>query len=190
MKIYLVKRKQTNIRWFDNEIELTQFLTTEKNKGERISDYTVTSLDATLDSSCSGEEILSQVSNQIELDTKLNSVLGDEYSQKVCEFIELFNKLARDIPSKRKIQTILNSTPANKTEFSKVIKRHSDYFLYNVSSSVEWYQSLLSIYGFKKLGVTCTMEYYDPVTRGSRWTGCRTPEIMTKNFNKAKLNVQ
>jgi hypothetical protein len=186
MKIYLIKRKQTNVRWFNTEIELTQFLTAEKNKGESISDYSVVTVDATVESETTADKILSQISEQIELDTKLNAVLGDEYAQNVQKFIELFTKLANDIPSKRKILTILNSTPANKTEFSKVVKKNSDYFLYNVSGSVEWYTAVLSVYPFKKLGVTCTMEYYDPLTRGSRWMGSRTPETMVKNFAKAK----
>ena len=36
MKIYLVKRKNTNIRWFDNDSDLTQFLI---NSPENINDY-------------------------------------------------------------------------------------------------------------------------------------------------------
>lgn len=183
MKVYLVKRKNTNVRWFDNDSDLTQFLT---NAPENIKDYTVFTIDATPESEMSGDKMLSQITEQIELDTKLNVVLGDEYAQNVQKFIELFNQLATDVPSKKKLQSILNSTPPNKAEFSKMVKKHSTYFLYNVSPSVEWYKAVLSVYGFKKLSETCTTEYYDPVTRGSRWMGHRTPEIMIKNFEKAK----
>ena len=189
MKVYLIKRKQTNIRWFDNDVELTQFLTSEKNKGEKISEYSVITVDATTESETTGDNILTQISEQIELDTKLNVVLGDEYAQNVQKFIELFNELATDVPSKKQLLTILNSTPATKAEFSKVVKKHQRYFLYNVSPTVEWYVAVLNVCTFKKLTDTCEREYFDPVTRGSRWMGGRTPKNMLENFDKAKLLV-
>lgn len=191
MKIYLVKRKNTNIRWFDNDSDLTQFLI---NSPENINDYNVITIDATPESEMTGDMILNSIKEQNSLDTKLNVVLGDEYSQKVQNFIQMFKELAPKQPwdkdqirtSAQKVLSELETTNTNKEDFSKVIKKNSRYILYCVSNTVEWYKMVLSLYGFKKLAETCESEYIDPVTRGSRWNGHRTPDIMIKNFEKAK----
>lgn len=191
MKIYLVKRKNTNIRWFDNDSDLTQFLI---NSPENINDYNVITIDATPESEMTGDMILNSIKEQNSLDTKLNVVLGDEYSQKVQNFIQMFKELAPKQPwdkdqirtSAQKVLSELETTNPNKEDFSKVIKKNSRYILYCVSNTVEWYKMVLSLYGFKKLAETCESEYIDPVTRGSRWNGHRTPDIMIKNFEKAK----
>jgi hypothetical protein len=138
--------------------------------------------------------ILNSIKEQNSLDTKLNVVLGDEYSQKVQNFIQMFKELAPKQPwdksqirtSAQKVLSELETTNPNKEYFSKVIKKNSRYILYCVSNTVEWYKMVLSLYGFKKLAETCESEYIDPITRGSRWNGHRTPDIMIKNFEKAK----
>jgi len=191
MKIYLVKRKNTNVRWFDNDSDLTQFLI---NAPENIKEYKVITIDATPESELTGDVILNSIKEQTKLDTKLNVVLGDDYSQKVQKFIEMFKKLAPKQPwdknqittSAQKVLSELETSSTTKEDFSKVIKKHSRYILYCVSNTVEWYKTVLSVHGFKKLSETCDYEYIDPITRGSRWSGHPTPEIMIKNFEKAK----
>ena len=191
MKIYLVKIKNTNIRWFDNESDLTQFLI---NTPENIKDYNVITIDAKPESEMTGDLVLNSIKEENLIDTKLNAVLGDEYSQKVQKFIQMFKELAPKQPwdknqirtSAQKVLSELETTNPNKEDFSKVIKKNSRYILYCVSNTVEWYKMVLSLYGFKKLAETCESEYIDPITRGSRWGGHRTPDIMIKNFEKAK----
>ena len=191
MKIYLVKIKNTNIRWFDNESDLTQFLI---NAPENIKDYNVITIDAKPESEMTGDLVLNSIKEENLIDTKLNAVLGDEYSQKVQKFIQMFKELAPKQPwdknqirtSAQKVLSELETTNPNKEDFSKVIKKNSRYILYCVSNTVEWYNMVLSLYGFKKLAETCESEYIDPITRGSRWDGHRTPDIMIKNFEKAK----
>jgi hypothetical protein len=191
MKIYLVKRKNTNVRWFDNDSDLTQFLI---NIPENIKDYNIITINATPESEMTGDLVLNYIKEQNSLDTKLNVVLGDEYSQKVQNFIQMFKELVPKQPwdktqirtSAQKVLSELETTNPNKEDFSKVIKKHSKYILYCVSNTVEWYKMVLSLYGFKKLAETCDYEYIDTVTRGSRWNGQRTPDIMIKNFEKAK----
>ena len=191
MKIYLVKIKNTNIRWFDNESDLTQFLI---NAPENIKDYNVITIDAKPESEMTGDLVLNSIKEENLIDTKLNAVLGDEYSQKVQKFIQMFKELAPKQPwdknqirtSAQKVLSELETTNPNKEDFSKVIKKNSRYILYCVSNTVEWYKMVLSLYGFKKLAETCESEYIDPITRGSRWDGHRTPDIMIKNFEKAK----
>jgi hypothetical protein len=58
MKVYLVKLRNTNVRWFDSESELTKFLT---DVSENIKDYIVTTIDSTPESQMSGDEILKSI---------------------------------------------------------------------------------------------------------------------------------
>jgi hypothetical protein len=65
------------------------------------------------------------------------------------------------------------------------VKSNSEYLLYNVSDSVEWYQALLEVYGFRKLYETCRIEKMS--IRGYyTFEGCRTPERMLTAFENAK----
>lgn len=195
MKVYLVKLRNTNVRWFDSESELAKFLT---DVSENIKDYIVTTIDATPESQLSGDEILKSIKEQIKIDSKINIVLGDEYSAKVQKFIEMFKELAPKSPfdldkmrlSALKVLEQLQSTEPTKQEFTKVVKKNSKYILYNVSNSVEWYKTVLDVCGFRKLAETCETETIDTVTRGSMWRGHRTPEIMIKNFEKAKASMK
>ncbi len=195
MKVYLVKLRNTNVRWFDSESELAKFLT---DVSENIKDYIVTTIDATPESQLSGDEILKSIKEQINIDSKINIVLGDEYSAKVQKFIEMFKELAPKSPfdldkmrlSALKVLEQLQSTEPTKQEFTKVVKKNSKYILYNVSNSVEWYKTVLDVCGFRKLAETCETETIDTVTRGSTWRGHRTPEIMIKNFEKAKASMK
>jgi hypothetical protein len=195
MKVYLVKLRNTNVRWFDSESELTKFLT---DVSENIKDYIVTTIDATPESQMSGDKILKSIKEQIKIDSKINIVLGDDYSAKVQKFIEMFKELAPKSPfdvdkmrlSAVKVLDQLQSTQPTKEQFSKVVKKNSEYILYNVSNSVEWYKSVLDVYGFKKLAETCQTETINSVTKGSLWRGHRTPEIMIKNFEKAKTSIK
>ncbi len=195
MKVYLVKLRNTNVRWFDSESELAKFLT---DVSENIKDYVVTTIDATPESQLSGDEILKSIKEQINIDSKINIVLGDEYSAKVQKFIEMFKELAPkssfDLDKMRlsalKVLEQLQSTEPTKQEFTKVVKKNSKYILYNVSNSVEWYKTVLDVCGFRKLAETCETETIDTVTRGSTWRGHRTPEIMIKNFEKAKASMK
>jgi len=204
MKVYLVKLRNTNVRWFDSESELTKFLT---DVSENIKDYIVTTIDADPESQLSGDEILKSIKEQIKIDSKINIVLGDEYSAKVQKFIEMFQELAPKSPfdldkmrlSALKVLEQLQTTAPTKQEFTKVVKKNSKYILYNVSNSVEWYKTVLDVYGFKKLADTCETETIDKVwaslterglVRGSMWRAHRTPEIMIKNFEKAKASMK
>lgn len=195
MKIYLVKRKNTNVRWFDNDSDLSQFLI---NAPEKISEYTITTIDAKIESEMTGDKVIGSIKEQIQLDSKINVVLGDDYSAKVRKFIEMFKELAPKSPfdvdkmrlSAVKVLDQLQSTQPTKEQFSKVVKKNSEYILYNVSNSVEWYKSVLDVCVFKKLADTCQTETINSVTKGSLWRGHRTPEIMIKNFEKAKTSIK
>ena len=197
MKIYLVKRKNTNVRWFDNETDLTEFLI---NAPEKISDYQVSTINAEIESEMNGLEIFNSLKEQNELDRKINVTLGDEYSSKVQKMISLFEQLCKKDPNDKTKMTInaakvyekLITTPTEQKEFKKVFKAFNlRYLLYCVSDSVEWYESLLDVYPqVKSLAETRDIEYVDPITRGTSWRGERTPVKMIKNFEKAKASMK
>lgn len=189
MKIYLVKRKFGTDRWFEKQKDLLKFLI-ETNKDEEI---TITTVDATLESEQSRTQTIEQLQDQIQRDSAINTVLGDEFSEKAQRVITLFEKHAtrctwdqsQFTPRGKVVFDKLTTCPRTKTDFSKVVKSNSEYLLYNVSDSVEWYQALLEVYGFRKLYETCRIEKMS--IRGYyTFEGCRTPERMLTAFEKAK----
>ena len=190
MKIYLVKRKFGTDRWFEKQKDLLKFLI-ETNKDEEI---TITTVDATLESEQSRTQTIEQLQDQIQRDSAINTVLGDEFSEKAQRVITLFEKHAtrctwdqsQFTPRGKVVFDKLTTCPRTKTDFSKVVKSNSEYLLYNVSDSVEWYQAILEIYGFRKLYETCRIERLLYNSRYYTFEGCRTPERMLTAFEKAK----
>ena len=197
MKIYLVRLKKTNVRWFDNEQDLTNFFI---NATERLDSYQVTILNAEVESEWIGDKLFDAVKEQSELDRKLNVAIGDEYSDKVQKLIQLYEQFCKRAPWDKtkmttnalKIYEKLTTTPTEEKQFSKLMSSSCQrYLLYSVSDSVEWYKAMLDVYPkIKGLGETCEIEYVDPVTRGTSWRGGRTPIKMIKNFEKAKKELK
>jgi hypothetical protein len=202
MKIYLVKRKKTNFRWFDNETDLTNFFI---NAPESLDSYQVTILNAEVDSEMTGDKLFNAIKEQSVLDTKLNVVLGDDYAQKVQNFIKAFEQWCPKTPWDKtkmttdglKVYEKLTTVPAEEKQFSKAFTSCSEYLVYTIGSGYvdtsEWFKILIDIYPkilTKGLAETCQIEYVDPVTRGTRYTGQRTPTTTVKSFEKAKKLIE
>jgi pyruvate dehydrogenase complex dehydrogenase (E1) component len=193
MKIYLVRLKNTNVRWFDNEQDLTNFFI---NAPQRLDSYQVTILNAEVDTEMTGDKLFDVIQEQSNLDRKLNVVLGNEYADKVEKLIQLYEQFCKRNPwdkikmtsNAQKVYEKLTTTPPEEKQFSKLMSSSCQrYLLYSVSDSVEWYEAMLDVYPkIKSLAETCEIEYVDPVTRGTSWRGGRTPVKMVKNFEKAK----
>jgi hypothetical protein len=192
MKIYLVKRKFGTDRWFEKQKDLLKFLI--ENDSEEI---TVITVDTTLESEQSRTQTIEQIQDQIQRDSAINTVFGDEFSEKAQRVITLFEKYAtrctwdqsQFTPSGKVVFDKLTTCTRTKADFSKVVKSNSEYLLYNVSDSVDWYKALLEIYGFRKLYETCRIERLDQLSYNSRYytfEGCRTPERILTAFEKAK----
>lgn len=188
MKIYLVKRKFGTDRWFEKQKDLLKFLIENSNE-----EITVITVEATQESEHSRTQTIEQLQDQIQRDSAINTVLGDEFSEKAQRVITLFEKHAtrctweqsQFTPRGKVVFDKLTTCPRTKADFSKVVKSNSEYLLYNVSDSVEWYQALLEVYGFRKLYETCRIEKMS--IRGYyTFEGCRTPERMLTAFEKAK----
>jgi hypothetical protein len=188
MKIYLVKRRFGTDRWFEKQKDLLKFLIENDSK-----EITVITVDTTLESEQSRTQTIEQIQDQIQRDSAINTVLGDEFSEKAQRVITLFEKHAtrctwdqsQFTPSGKVVFDKLTTCTRTKADFSKVVKSNSEYLLYNVSDSVDWYQALLEIYGFRKLYETCRIEKMS--IRGYyTFEGCRTPERMLTAFENAK----
>lgn len=194
MKIYLVKREWDSNRWFDNHNDLLKFLI-GLNKNEKV---IVQTIDSTIESEMTSKDTIKNIQDQIQRESAINTVLGDEFSQKAQIVITLFEKHAKrcewDKTSfthrGKKVYERLTTCPRTKKDFGKVINQNSEYLLYNVSDSVEWYSALLEIYGFKKMCVTCRREYHIKQTRYYKFDGCRTPDSMLKAFEEAKNKIK
>jgi len=194
MKIYLVKRKFGTDRWFEKQKDLLKFLIENNNE-----EITVITVDATLESEQSRTKTIEQLQDQIQRDSAINTVLGDEFSEKAQRVITLFEKYAKRCtwdqskfyPRGKVVFDKLTTCPRTKSDFSKMVKSNSEYLLYNVSDSVEWYQALLEVYGFRKLYETCRIEkFLDGNSRYYTFDGCRTPERMLTAFAKAKETIK
>ena len=194
MKIYLVRIKKRNTRWFDNEYDLTDFLVNSKKKPDN---YTVTTADVKIESVADGEQILEAIKKQNITNLKINASLGNGYDSNVHKLIELYRGFSKKTPwdktrmtlSASEVYNKLITTPHTEKEFKKIGASNLRYLTYCVSDSVEWFRALLDVYpGIKKLKETCESEYVDPLTRGTLWRGHRTPEKMIKNFEKAKAS--
>jgi hypothetical protein len=189
MKIYLVKRKFGTDRWFEKQKDLLKFLIENDNE-----EITVITVDATLESEQSRTQTIEQIQDQIQRDSAINTVLGDEFSEKAQRVITLFEKHAtrctwdqsQFTPSGKVVFDKLTTCTRTKADFSKVVKSNSEYLLYNVSDSVDWYKALLEIYGFRKLYETCRIERLLYNSRYYTFEGCRTPERILTAFEKAK----
>jgi len=191
MKVYLVKRSGGVDRWFESQQELTNFLINTIGDEE----CSITVLEGNSGDEISAKQFLKQLGDEIQRDATINVVLGDEYSEKAKLLISKFQKLAKRsplnqtklTPNGEKVLEKLMTTEQTKDEFSKVVKKNSEFLLYNVSDTIEWYSILLDVYPFKKLDECCRTEFVSKQTGGVKWNGHRTPDKMITNFEKAKL---
>ena len=191
MKVYLVKRSGGVYRWFESQQELTNFLINTIGDEE----CSITVLEGNSGDEISAKQFLKQLGDEIQRDATINVVLGDEYSEKAKLLISKFQKLAKRsplnqtklTPNGEKVLEKLMTTEQTKDEFSKVVKKNSEFLLYNVSDTIEWYSILLDVYPFKKLDECCRTEFVSKQTGGVKWNGHRTPDKMITNFEKAKL---
>lgn len=202
MKIYLVRRKKTNVRWFDNEQDLTNFFI---NAPERLDSYQVTVLSAEVDSEWTADKLFDSIKEESKLDRKLTVALGDEYAIKVQNFIKFYEEKCPKAPWDKTKMTLeaakvyqkLNTVTAEEKQFTKVLTSCLEYLVYTVGSkwvdSSDYLKALIEVYpklATTELKETCRVEYVDPVTWGTSWSGGRTPNNLIKSLQKAKKLIE
>jgi len=194
MKRYLLTLKKTNIRWFECEKEMASFLI---DAGDAASQYKIEVVECSSIYNTDGKSILDSIILESKRESAISSTLGDEYAQSALKLIAMLEKLApKDSfrpseirESAKKIIDKLNACEKTKEKFSKEVKKNSEYLLYCVSSSTEWYSAILATCPIKSLSETCRTEQPHPLTKALRLVGHRTPEKMVQNFEKAKKSL-
>lgn len=194
MKRYLITLKKTNIRWFECEKEMVNFLI---DAGETASQYKIEVVECSSIYNTNGKSILDSIILESKRESVISSTFGDEYTQSALKLIELLGKLAQKDPfrpseireSAKKIIDKLNACEKTKEKFSKEVKKNSEYLLYCVSNSKEWYSAILATCPIKRLSETCQTEQPHPLTKVLRLVRHRTPEKMIENFENAKKSL-
>ena len=189
MKVYLLDAYGRGSRYFYDEKSLISYLNRDKAANNPLHLYTVTVIEAQVEENKDGKDYLESFEKQTRekniRESKLNSVLGDEFTLKVNKLINMVKEVAPNDIRKQKFLVALELVPVEKKEFSKFISSWSDYLLYQVDSSVEYYKTILAIHNFRKINDHYTVVIYD--SRGDeRYSGGRTKEINKQNFLIAK----
>lgn len=189
MKVYLLDAYGRGSRYFYDEKSLISYLNRDKTAHNPLHLYTVTVIEAQVDETVDGSSYLERFEKQTRekniRESKLNSVLGDEFTLKVDKLISLVKESAANGIRKQKFLEALELVPVEKKEFSKFVTGWSDYLLYQVDSSVEYYKALLAVHNFRKINDRYTMVMYD--SRGNeRYNSGLTKDINKQNFLIAK----
>lgn len=111
----------------------------------------------------------------------------DNFKQKASIFKQMFVQLAEEGMAKKNFLDKLEDTPIDKKAYSKLIVYFAGY-LFSVSDSVEWYKTILSIHGFKKMNDSYTTEVF--FSNGqSQLRSVRVSESSKVNFALAKQSM-
>lgn len=173
-----------SIKIFDDEQSLVKFLGSEKSRSKDISYYKVTVAEVEVISESAAPSYLNSYIESTDRQSKVDAVLGDEFSQKIEKFKSMFNNLAKDDIEKSKFMVKLETIPLDKKSYSKLFTSNVGY-LFSVSDSVEWYKTILSIHGFRKMEDSYTREIF--FSNGmSQFRSVRVSESSKTNFALAK----
>lgn len=189
MKVYLLDAYGRGSRYFYDEKSLISYLNRDKAANNPLHLYTVTVIEAQVEENKDGKDYLENFEKQTRekniRESKLNSVLGDEFTLKVDKLINMVKEVAPNDIRKQKFLAALELVTVEKKEFSKFVSGWSDYLLYQVDSSVEYYKNLFAVHNFRKINDRYTIVLYD--SRGNeRYASSRTNEINKQNFLIAK----
>ena len=148
-KIWYVKGRYGSGKWFKTE---KAFLSHVREDDTR--EVFVYQL---IDSGIAGEVKRSTITER-DRDDQLKNILGeaDKYEEAISNFRAKFEEIAEDTQSKRYIISTLKIIGLNKKEFSNMASGSRNYLLFEVSDSVEWYQTLLRCHNF----VSIPVNYY------------------------------
>lgn len=174
-----------SIKIFDDEQSLVKFLGSEKSRSKDISYYKITVAEVEVLSESDAKSYLKSYIESTDRQSKVDAVLGDDFSQKVEKFKSMFNDLAKDDPEKSKFMVKLGTTPLDKKSYSKLFTSNAGY-LFSVSDSVEWYKVILSIHGFRKMEDSYTREVF--FSNGmSQLRSMKVSESSKSNFALARM---
>lgn len=184
-RIHIVSSRDKEIHFFKDS-DLKKFLIKEKIKGSleyvniKICNYEIVH-------ELSGKEYSEIIIKEnLELE---NKELQEIYFLNFEKFYKNFKDLAENSRIKKDLIILFDFNLNNKEELKKIIRKNLDYFLYCVSSDVEWYKSLLSVYNIKEIKKSHRRAFFKK--NGDIWSieNCKTSEISLTNFEIAKENL-
>jgi hypothetical protein len=190
MKKFIVHSDRFKI--FSEEKDLIKYLASEKSKKMWINgkyDYKLNHIKIeTVEIEVLEETVASTyLDSYIEStnrQTKVNSVLGDELSQKLEKFKSIYLEFAKEDILKKRFLSQLETTPVEKKSLSKLISGWVGY-LFSVNDSVDWFRAILDIHNFRKIEDYYTQEvFYSNGT--SRYQNVKVNDITKQNFLLAK----
>jgi len=174
-KIWHVKGRYGSGKWFKTE---KAFLSNVREDDTR--EVFVYQL---LDSGIAGE-VKKRTITERDRDNQLKTILGeaDKYEEAISNFRAKFEEIAEeDTQGKRYILSTLKIIGLNKKEFSNMATGSRNYLLFEVSDSVEWYQTLLRCHNFMSI----------PPSYYKRGTGrIETEQTRIDNFKEAKESLK
>lgn len=184
MKIYLVDTRGSGRKYFEDEKSLIQFLNNESIKGENISNFSVKVVECVCNEESNGLQYIQSFTDKSNRDIKLNAILGDDFSIKVEKFKTMFSELAKDDVLKTGFKSELDLIGSNKEAISRLFRGYVGY-LFSISTSVDWYNTILDIHNFRKIEDSYIREIiYSNGTTG--WSNVKVTEEAKINFNIAK----
>jgi hypothetical protein len=191
MKMYIVHSDVTKL--FYDEQALVKYLTTQKSKRVFYSgkfqpklDYVkIETVELEVLEENIGSTYLNSYVESTNRQTKVNSVLGDDLSQKLEKFKSLFLEFAKEDVQKKKFLSQLEITPVEKKSLSKLVSNWVGY-LFAVNDSVEWFKVILDIHNFRKIEDSYVREIFYS-NGSSRYSNVKVNDITKENFYKAKL---
>jgi hypothetical protein len=173
-KIWHVKGRYGSGKWFKTE---KAFLSNIREDDTR--EVFVYQL---LDSGLAGE-VKRRTITERDRDNQLKTILGeaDKYEEAISNFRAKFEEIATESKSKVHILSQLKIIGLNKKDFSNMATNSRNYLLFEVSDTLEWYQTLLRCHNF----VSIPTNYY------SRGTGrLETEQSRIDNFKEAKESLK
>ena len=173
-KIWYVKGRYGSGKWFKTE---KSFLSNVREDDTR--EVFVYQL---LDSGVAGE-VKRRTITERDRDNQLKTILGevDKYEEAISNFKAKFEEIAEDTQSKRYVMSKLKIIGLDKKDFSNMASGSKNYLLFEVSDTIEWYQTLLRCHNF----VSIPTSYY------SRGKGkLVTEQSRIDNFKAAKESLK
>lgn len=190
MKMYLVHAD--TIKVFYDEQNLLKYLSIEKSKkinygGKLISKsdwIKVETVEVNVLEQSDGSTYLESYIESTNRENKLNSVIGDDLSQKLERFKSMFVDFAKDDVLKNRFLNLLETTPVDKKSLSKLVSGWVGY-LFFVNNSVDWFKAILDLHKFRKIEDSYVREvFYSNGT--SKYQNVKVSDLAKENFYEAK----
>ena len=188
MKLYLVY--VDGVKVFSNSNEVAQFLTNQQLNRKNISQFTITEIEAEIQSETCGTEYLTNFQSELVRQSTLDIVLGDDYAALVKKLKSIIEQFSKPGVQKTAFLAKLEITPHQKSNISKLLSSHQNFILYEVpiclEDSVEYFKIVLQLHGFRKISDKFVREIYTKSGYLHSRCYCVTPDRVVESFNKAK----